>query len=730
MLNWTALTITNEQEYYSMVETFTRNKAIIIAGAFDTEADGLNIIIARPFLFQFGFCCSDGNGYTFAVDLELYHDIAVRTITMWNYFASTLEYYLGHNIKFDLHMSINIGLPYNAPNVSDTMTWIRLGTDAIPERKGGAPLGLKKFAKRYVSEKARTMDERIQTERAEIAANLNMKLKRRLNWTKKQIDEFFKDKIHEKEDLPDTLQHQYEEWYALDLPLYLQGVVRGAVDKDDIPYNQIDRAVVTHYGHLDIVWTLETFMTMLPVVQLRGNLSAIEREDANIYPLVAMERVGFTVDAEYIYQARKDMKQYIIQRRKDLCAQANRQLKASQNAVVLNLFKEWGIDIPSTEAEVLSRRCSDLKHTGEAEHVVEFIETLQELRTLEKWYSTYICRFIRELRVTKNKLYTTINQAGTVSGRVTSDFQQFPKDSIKTLNGVEIFSPRRMVLTKTGDFIGTVYLDYSQIELRLQAMYTILVGHPDLNLCRAYMPYKCHAHINNVKKTYDYNELWCTKNANSIVWYYDEEPDKQWTPTDVHGATTKIAFHIDESDPRFHDLRYKGKRVNFAKNYGAQFDKIKEMFPEYDDETIAEINDAYYKAFPGVKAYHTYCYNMANTHAYMQNLFGVRYYGASGHNLINMLIQGTGAYFLKWKITQVHEYLRKNKCKSTVVMQIHDELQLMWHKDDNPQIFFDIKAIMEEWDDTLVPIVADMELSTTSWVEKYEVEKVEDFYEH
>ena len=36
-------------------------------------------------------------------------------------------------------------------------------------------------------------------------------------------------------------------------------------------------------------------------------------------------------------------------------------------------------------------------------------------------------------------------------------------------------------------------------------------------------------------------------------------------------------------------------------------------------------------------------------------------------------------------------------------------------------IFYDIKAIMEDWEDTLIPIVADMEITRTNWAEKVEV---------
>lgn len=728
---WTHTTITESEQLTDMVGLFmnTIDKGEVIASAFDTETTGLHHIYDRPFLFQFGWCTKDLKGYTYAVDLDLYPELGKRTITIWNVLVKNSPKHLGHNVKFDLHMMLNIGVPYWGDNISDTMCWIRLGSDAVPERKGGSPLGLKAFSKRYITPDAKDMDSKLQEERTAISTALNAKLKRRLNWTKKQIDEFFKDKLNTKADLPEDKQRAYQDWYALDLPLYLQGKITGAVTSDDIPYHVLNRANVTYYGHLDIVWTLETYLTIEPIVTVRGNLDAVKKEEENIYPLVRMERVGFKIDFNYLLTAHDNLKDYIRARREDLCRIAGIDLKASQSVKILELLSNvFMLPVQTTNSEELSKLHSDLKHTQPDHPAIEFIEVLQELRTLEKWYSTYIVRFIKDFREEDGKLYTSINQSGTVSGRVTSDFQQFPKDAIVTVDGREIFHPRKMVIAQDGDYDAIVYLDYSQIELRLQAFYTILIGHPDLNLCRAYSPYKCHTYVDGVRKDYDYNNPWCLKHAYDLKWYYDEDPEKHWTPLDVHGATTKIAFGIDESHPDFHALRYKGKRVNFAKNYGAQFSKIKEMFPEYDDEQIHKIDDAYYLAFPGVKEYHQYCYNMANQRAFLTNMFGVRYYGASGHNLINMLVQGTGAYYLKWKIVQIDKYLREHNCKSELMMQIHDELQFKKHKDDDPQIFFEIKALMEEWDDTLMPIVADMEVTTTTWADKYEVGTVEEFY--
>lgn len=729
---WTHTTIINEEQLVVLTSEYLTqiDQGVVVAAAFDTETTGLHHIYDKPFLFQFGWCNTRMQGYTYAVDIEAYPELSTRVITMWNVLARQAPIYLGHNVKYDLHMLLNIKLPYWGENISDTMVWIRLGSDAIPERKGGSPLGLKPFAKRYITADAKNMDSRLQEERTQISKQLNIALKKRLGWTKKQIDDFFNDKLHTKDDLPEDKKQAYQEWYTLDLPLWLQGRITGAVDSDDIPYHKLNRNNVIYYGHLDIVWTLETFLTIRPIVEVRGNLDAIKKEEANIYPLVRMERVGFKIDYDYLKQSHDTLKEYTLQRRTDLCTIAGTAVKSSQSAKLLDILNNtFQLPVTTTNAEELGRTCSDLKREQPDHPAIEFIETLQELRTLEKWYSTYIMRFIKDFRPEDGKLYTTINQAGTVSGRVTSDFQQFPKDAIVSVDGHEIFHPRKMVIADDVDYDAIVYLDYSQIELRLQAFYTILIGHPDTNLCRAYSPYKCFTIKENGEKfEYNYEDPWCIKNAYNKDWFYNENPDEKWTPLDVHGATTKIAFDIDEKHPEFHALRYKGKRVNFAKNYGAQFSKIREMFPEYDDEQVHKIDDAYYLAFPGVKEYHQYCYSMANQRAYLSNMFGVKYYGASGHNLINMLVQGTGAYYLKWKIVQVDEYLRTHNCKSQLMMQIHDELQFKKHKDDPPEIFFEIKKIMEDWDDTMIPIVADMEVTTTTWAEKYEVETAEDFY--
>lgn len=737
MRNWNMTTIRTNAQANEMLRQLDELKPTV--GAFDTETDGLHIINSKPFLFQFGYLHpTEHTGYTYVVDLQKQPELSRAVINEWHKRVAGFKYYLAHNCKFDLHMLANIDLPYLIENVSDTMFFIRYAHDALTPAYGGPPMKLKDYAARYISTDAKSHDKLIQAERTAIAKMYNAKLKERLrlcgmppaeygakSYTIGVIKQILDDPIADKNSFPDAKTRQaYDDWLHLDLPPAIREQVTGLVESDMIPYTMCNRDVVIRYGHYDIVWVLEIFESLIPILDARDNWLGVEFEQRLVMPLFEMERCGFKADVPYLLQAQQDVKQYIIRQRNELYSLLGQPIRIAQHAKVLELLAEKGLRLNSTRDDELAKVKVNLQHTDPDNICIKIISLIQELRTLEKWYSVYIMRFVKDLKHT-DRLYTTINQVGTVSGRVTSDFQQFPKQGIVDVDGNTLFHPRHLIGVDGGEYPATVYLDYSQIELRFQAFYTILVGHPDLNLCRAYMPYQCHRADGTA---FDYTNQAHIKSAYDGTWLLNET-DEAWTPTDVHGATTKAAFGIDETDPRFHDLRYVGKRVNFAKNYGAQFKKIWEMFPEYDEATARRINDAYYAAFPGVKEYHNYCYMRADTSSNTQNLFGIRYYGVSGHKLVNMLVQGSAAFYLKWKIRQLYDYTKAHNLKTRWQMQIHDELSWCFNLSDGCETLFEFKRIMEDWEDGQVPIVADMEITTKSWADKKEVNTLEELKE-
>lgn len=718
---WTSLTISTSSDIKILKNIVNTIKPRF--GAVDTETSGLHIINDKPFVVQFGFLDEPNRrGFTFAVDFERTPSIANEALSYWTETAKSLQIYLGHNIKYDLHMLKNIGYEYKESNLSDTMFYIRYGHDALHPEEGGPPLGLKEYASRYIDPNAKLHEKLLDKEKSDKTKQYNNLLKVMLNrgskrYTLKSIKELFDDCIFEASDLPDDIKEVYMEWKA-SLPLYLQHKVQSLVESDMIRYNDLNRENLIKYAHYDIIYTLEIFESLRHIVKNRKQEYAIEIENRCILPWYEMEEEGFKADKDYLENARINLKQYIKERREYFYELAGEKVGVAQQQAIKRILKDkYNLTVKSTGNEALSI----LKNSTENKAVKEFITVLQELRTLEKWYSAYIIRFQKDLKF-NDKLYTTINQVGAVSGRVTSDFQQFPKKPIKTIDGKELFHPRRIIKTDT----AIVYLDYSQIELRFQALYTIIIGKPDFNMCRAYMPYKC---ISKEGIPFDYNNPEHIKNWNK-EWYHEENPEEHWDPVDVHGATTTAATGLTKDDPEFHTLRSTiGKRVNFAKNYGAELGRIRQMFPDKTYEECVKINDSYYKAFPGVKEYHNYCNERANLYSNTANLFGVRYYNVTGHKLKNLLIQGSAAFYLKLKIIELYEFCKLNNIKTKFQMQIHDELSWEWNPDDKPEVFFAFKHIMENWKEAKVPIIADMEVTTKTWADKVEVETIEELKE-
>lgn len=579
---WQHQTITTNKHAEEMVHLF--RSCDQIAGAFDTETTGLHIINDKPFLFQFGWLTSKLDGYTFVVDLEAQPILSAQVIRCWNKLAKTLPVYLAHNVKFDLHMLCNIGLPYMAPNLSDTMFYIRYAHDALATKDGGPPLGLKDYSARYIDGSAKSHEQLLNKEKTEIAKSLNNRLKNKLrgcvppekynakSYTLRVFDNMFKDPVFTAADLPEDARERYYDWLNNDVPVWLQHKITGLIESSMIPYHKLNRANLIRYAHYDIVWVLEIWYKLSPVIAAREMEVGLNIEDDLIEPLFDMERVGFNTDKEYLFSCRDKVSAYIKERRDVLYELAGEEIKVGQHERILTLLRDrFKQEVTSTNAEVLEHLSAEIQRARVSDdydrdwYTVAFLATINELRTLEKWYSTYIMRFLRDLQNT-DRLYTTINQVGTVSGRVTSDFQQFPKDAIRTVQGEELFSPRKMIKVTGGEYDSIIYLDYSQIELRFQALYTIMVGHPDMNLCRAYMPYQCVRKTNSGKVIpFNYEEPRDIEQAYTIDWYLNEDTAVKWTPTDVHGATTKAAFDIDEKHPDYKHLRYVGKRVNFAR---------------------------------------------------------------------------------------------------------------------------------------------------------------------
>jgi DNA polymerase-1 len=660
-------------------------------GGADTETTGLHIKFDTPFLMVYGWIVNENLGrvWVFYPTPQNMKDFAYATERMSKVFF--------WNTKYDMHMMANGGYPYKFDNLSDGMLYARLVLNSDVKQS----LKLKAIAKKYIDSSARLLEDDVKKEFSALKKERNKVLLAMLKphgkWTMKRLDKIQKDIIAE---FPDEVKDVYENWLE---------------NYPEPTYVDIDRDLMIKYAGNDVIIMLEFIEIAKPILKNRMQEVVLDREERLIKPLYEMERVGLKVDREYLLRSKKVVKDYIAQKRMSLWKLAGQEMTVGQAVLIMKLLKDkWGIEVISSDQASLQLVMNE--HSGD---VKEFCELINELRTLEKWYATYILRILKNSE-RDGRAYTQINQAGAVTGRVSCDFQQFPKDNLYDDEGNVLFEPRRAFTISGGGYNEIYYLDYSQIELRVQADYTYKLVGGDLNLCRAYMPFKCVS--TKTKEVFDPSSKVHLARWDSGEWV--DEKGVEWTPTDVHGATTHNAFpDLEVGSPEFKKLRGTGKTVNFAKNYGSgMFGIVKAMKGKVVGEGILEaLNQGYYKAFPNVIDYQKAVIKKVSQRGYVVNQYGRRYYITSNnwaYKFCNYLVQGSCADMLKEKIIEIYEFLKPYKTK--LQMNIHDELSFeTWVGEEH--LIPKIKAIMEECDWINVPVVADVEVTRTNWAEKEDV---------
>ena len=560
------------------------------------------------------------------------------------------KWVVGHNIKFDLHMLANIGITYEENNITDTMILARLALDTDEVFS----LALKSLATKYIDGTA--------ADDQKVVKSALMKLNK-ANKSK---------------------EHTYLDVY--NLPEYRQAMIDYALNDTEI--------------------TLQLAKKLIDVVQARRQEDTFKLENAIILPLFRMERVGLKIDRDYLKDRKAFFDNLISQKRATLHKLTGENFNVGQHKNIKEWFLKNGIELASSDDGAMESVSKSAD--GNAREVAKLI---QELRSLEKWYSVYIIRMLDKSEF-DGRAYTQINANSAITGRLSSDFQQFPKYAILDEEGKEIFHPRRMVITTGEGYNKIAYLDYSQIELRVQANYTYEISGGDLNMCRAYMPHKC---VDASKVEFD--PKLHAKDIFTKDWFTIEKGIK-WKPTDLHSATTKEAFpDVPEDSDEFKRLRGLGKATNFAKNYGATKNALMEQFG-FEESVATKLDKAYYQAFPKILDYQTLVRKIYYQRGYVRNMYGRRYYMTDKrfvYRLYNYLVQGSCADMLKSKIVDVDNLL--TPYKSRFQMNIHDEMSFEIYEGEE-FLVEKIKAIMENVPKMIVPVVAEVELASKNWAEK------------
>ncbi|MEZ7962732.1 MAG: DNA polymerase I [Ilumatobacter sp.] len=278
---------------------------------------------------------------------------------------------------------------------------------------------------------------------------------------------------------------------------------------------------------------------------------------------------------------------------------------------------------PSTDASTLEKLMPEWP---------EFLGPLMRHREVDKLRGTYGEGLLHEVGE-DNRIHATFNQTVARTGRLSSDRPNLHNIPVRSEQGRQF---RKIFVPSPGTEL--LVADYNQIELR------------------------CIAHL---------------ASDPGLIEAFT-------TGQDIHNATAARVFGVAPEDVKL-DQRSKAKMVSYGLAYGMEAYGLAQRLNIPVDEA-APILEAYFEAFPNVKAYMDSTVEEARERGYTETLFGrrrpipelmnanFRVRQAGERQAMNAGIQGLAADIFKVALVRIDEELVSNGHKSVLILQVHDEV--------------------------------------------------------
>jgi len=266
---------------------------------------------------------------------------------------------------------------------------------------------------------------------------------------------------------------------------------------------------------------------------------------------------------------------------------------------------------------------------------VPVVGNILKFRQYQKLYSTYIEGFRPLIDRGSNIIRTTYNQTTTATGRLSSANPNLQNIPIRENEGREM---RKLFVPRPGNIF--IDADYSQIELRLLA------------------------HFSGCKE---------------LIAAYKEG-------IDIHTVTASQVFGVPAEEVT-DKMRRDAKAVNFGIIYGmSEYGLSRNL--DIPVATAHDYIEKYFASYSAVKEYMNSNVEFAKKNGYVSTLAGRKRYipeiNSSNYNLrqfgeraaMNMPLQGSSADIIKIAMINVYKALKKNRLKTKLILQVHDELVL------------------------------------------------------
>ena len=403
---------------------------------------------------------------------------------------------------------------------------------------------------------------------------------------------------------------------------------------NQIGFDQVSVETATEYSAEDADITLQLHHHLHPQIERDDKLQHIYRdiEMPVMQVLHKIVRNGVLLDSALLGAQSHELGKTLLDLEKKAHEQAGQSFNLNSPKQIqeilfdkqkLPVIKKTPSGTPSTDEDVLEKLALDYP----------LPKILLQYRGLAKLKSTYTDKLPRTVNPATGRVHTNYAQAVAVTGRLSSTDPNLQNIPVRSAEGRRI---REAFIAPPGSTLLTA--DYSQIELRIMAHIS-----GDESLLRAFA-----------------------------------------AGEDIHRATAAEIFSTERNLITSEQRRY-AKVINFGLIYGMSAFGLASQLGIERSAAQAYI-DRYFARYPGVAQYMQRTRDDARNLGFVETVFGRRLWlaeikspngprrQAAERAAINAPMQGTAADLIKLAMIAVQDWLEREKLKSMIIMQVHDEL--------------------------------------------------------
>jgi DNA polymerase-1 len=448
------------------------------------------------------------------------------------------------------------------------------------------------------------------------------------------------------------------------------------VSKDRKDFSEVPVEEATKYSGEDAAVTLKLKKFFEPAIE-KENLSRLfyEIEVPLIEVLADMEMAGVKIDLSLMDSFSQEMA---------------RELASIEQRIYFLAGEEFNINSPKQLQEILFEKLGlrtikktktgystniDVLEQLALEH--ELPKEIIEYRALSKLKSTYVDALPKLVNPNTGRLHTSFNQTITATGRLSSSDPNLQNIPIRGEWGQRI---REAFIAENGNLL--LSSDYSQIELRILA------------------------HMSQDEK---------------LIEIFKKDGD-------IHTGTACELFGVTPDEVTA-EMRRRAKTVNFGIIYGISPYGLSQQLGVAPEEAKYYI-DTYFARHKGVKNYIDNLIQEATDRGYVTTILNrkrpIPELKSTNKNTrqlgerlaVNSPIQGSAADIIKIAMLNIWKKLKKEKLKTKMLLQVHDELLFEVPEDEKETIERLAREEMEKAVELSVPLKVDIGIGK-NWAEAH-----------